>query len=59
MIWHYAVWKGSFGYMWPACLSLGEAIVYPPPPFIPLEHGITIVRGNVNCDDCLRMMGLT
>lgn len=53
IIWHYAVWKGRFPYMWPACLPTYMNIPDPPK-----DHGITIVRGDVNCTDCKRMMGM-
>ena len=49
--WHYAVWKSSQPFMMPACMTPGELLD------IKLYHGITIVRGDVNCPDCLKAMG--
>lgn len=53
IIWHYAVWK-SGTFMWPACMSTNRFFY---PGFAPLDdHGQTIVRGEVTCEYCLRMM---
>lgn len=57
--WHHSVWAGRRPFRFPACwVALGitdrldgyliETGVL---------HGHTMVRGNVNCPDCLRMMG--
>lgn len=53
MRYHYAVWKGHL-YMWPACRSAYMVGMMPDPP---KNHGLTVIRGNVDCSDCLRMMG--
>lgn len=50
MIWHYAVRKGSY-FMKPACVSSSRELDFE------RRHGITINRGDVNCSECLRMMG--
>lgn len=53
-IWHYAVWKWSVPYvMEPACVS-DRRELFP----VPGKHGLTIVRGHVNCPNCKRMMGM-
>lgn len=56
-IMHYAVWKNwSAGYMYMACVSPGK--FYEDASIDPAkDHGISRNRGDVNCPDCLRMMG--
>ena len=55
MIWHYAVWKGADAwYMLPACRSREDLLKQR----LLGENGITIIRGNVNCPNCMRMMGM-
>lgn len=55
MIWHYGVFKGR-PYRWPACQtpdtlpSLDAKVM--------MKHGVTIVRGDVNCPNCLQAMGI-
>ncbi len=53
--WHYAVWKGKeIDFMWPACTSRGTLGLFQD---LLIKHGMTVVRGNVSCVDCLKIMG--
>lgn len=57
-LWHYAVWKGSVPiHMWPACWGARGTRLQGIARYTGVMHGQTIVRGDVNCPDCLRMMG--
>ena len=53
-IWHYAVWKKSQPYMTPACVSQPSDLKSWRQSGI--KHGITTNRGDVTCENCLRMM---
>jgi hypothetical protein len=52
--WHYAVWKRNSYYMTPACVKYPDDLDVADGS----SQGITINRGEVNCPDCRRMMGM-
>lgn len=54
MTWHYAVWKWSSLDLEPACVHYREDLTVESGQI----HGITINRGDVNCENCKRMMGM-
>lgn len=54
ILYHYAVWKGGRPFMEPACVTDKNALKY-----LGISgHGLTLNRGDVNCPECKRMMGM-